>query len=289
MSLRGEGAPTGPITHLGPDGTVPAQLHDLLTPATLSLAGANVIMQLAQLPVGRGVAESKVDSGNLYKHPLKRARTTVGYVMVAVFGTDEERVALGAAVTAVHQHVRSGPGEPVRYTALDPTLQLWVAACMYRGFEDGYAVLHGPPPPELRDLIYSHGARLATTLQVPVTMWPPDREAFEAYWAEAESHIEMDEVTRAYLYDFAGLGFLPWPVPSLFGWFHRAVTAGFLPASFRQELGLPWGALEQRAFDINCRVLRTVNALMPRRLLTLPFDISLGDMRRRIRQGRNIL
>ena len=76
MSLRGEGAPTGPITHLGPDGTVPAQLHDLLTPATLSLAGANVIMQLAQLPVGRGVAESKVDSGNLYKHPLKRARTT---------------------------------------------------------------------------------------------------------------------------------------------------------------------------------------------------------------------
>ena len=39
---------TGPITHLGPDGTVPPELHDLLTPATLSLAGANIIMQLAQ-------------------------------------------------------------------------------------------------------------------------------------------------------------------------------------------------------------------------------------------------
>jgi uncharacterized protein (DUF2236 family) len=78
-------------------------------------------------------------------------------------------------------------------------------------------------------------------------------------------------------------------VPALFGWFHRAVTAGFLPDSFRQELGLPWGALERRAFDVNNRVLRTVNALMPRRLRTIPFDLSLGDMRRRIRQGRNIL
>ena len=280
---------TGPITHLGPGGKVPKELHDLLTPATLSLAGANIVMQLAHLPVGHGVAESKVDSGNLYQHPIKRARTTFGYVMVAVFGTDEDRVALGAAVTDVHRHVRSVPGEPVRYSALDPKLQLWVAACMYRGFEDSYSVLYGSAPPELLDLMYRHGARLATTLQVPATMWPPDREAFEAYWAEAEAEIEMDEVTRAYLYDFAGLGFLPWPVPLFFGWFHRAVTAGFLPASFRQELGLAWGRPEQRAFDVNRRFLRAVNALLPRPLRTLPFDLYLWDMQRRIRQGRNIL
>jgi uncharacterized protein (DUF2236 family) len=280
---------TGPITHLGPDGTVPKELHDLLTPVSLSLAGANIIMQLAQLPVGHGVAESKVESGALYMHPIKRARTTFGYVMIAVFGTDDDRVALGAAVTDVHRLVRSVPGEPVRYSALDPKLQLWVAACMYRGFEDSYSVLYGSPSPELLDLMYQHGARLATTLQVPATMWPPDREAFGAYWAEAEAKIEMDEVTRAYLYDFAGLGFLPWPVPNLFGWFHRAVTAGFLPASFRQELGLPWGWREQRAFDVNRRVLRAVNALLPRPLRTLPFDLYLWDMQRRISQGRNLL
>jgi len=280
---------TGPITHLGPGGKVPKELHDLLTPATLSLAGANIVMQLAQLPVGHGVAESKVDSGSLYQHPIKRARTTFGYVMIAVFGTDDDRVALGAAVTDVHRHVRSDPGEPVRYSALDPKLQLWVAACMYRGFEESYSVLYGSPPPELLDLMYRHSARLATTLQVPATMWPPDREAFEAYWAEAEAEIEMDEVTRAYLYDFAGLGFLPWPLPLFFGWFHRAVTAGFLPASFRQELGLAWGRPEQRAFDVNRRFLRAVNALLPRPLRTLPFDLYLWDMQRRISQGRNIL
>lgn len=284
-----DSAPTGPVTHLGPGGQVPRELHDLLTPATVSLAGANIIMQLAQLPVGHGVAESKVDNGNLYKHPIKRGRTTFGYVMVAVFGTDEERAALADAVTEVHRQVRSGPSEAVRYTALDPKLQLWVAACIYRGFEDGYALLHGPPPVELLDLIYRHGARLATMLQVPASMWPPDRASFEAYWSAAEARIEMDDVTRAYLYDFASLGFLPWPVPQVFGWFHRAVTAGFLPAAFREELGLPWGPREQRAFAFNRQFLRVANALTPRTLRALPFDLYLWDMRRRIRNGRNIL
>jgi uncharacterized protein (DUF2236 family) len=264
-------------------------LHNLLTPAVLSLAGANVVMQLAQLPVGRGVVESKVDSGNLYKHPIKRARTTFGYVMIAVFGTDKEREALGAAVTDVHREVRSSPSDPVRYTALDPKLQLWVAACIYRGFEDGYALLYGPPPSELSDLMYRHGARLATMLQVPPDMWPADREAFDAYWSDAVSRIEMDDVTRSYLYDFAGLGFLPWPIPHLFGWFHRAITSGFLEEPFRKELGLSWGWREQRAFALNQAVLRFVNSYTPRRVRTLPFDMYLWDMRRRIRDGRRML
>jgi uncharacterized protein (DUF2236 family) len=279
----------GPITHLGPDGKVPKELHDLLTPATVSLAGANIIMQLAQLPIGRAVVESTVDSGNLYKHPIKRARTTFGYVMIAIFGTDDERQALAHAVTEVHRGVRSGPDDPVRYTALDPRLQLWVAACIYRGIEDGYELLYGPPPPDLLDLIYRHGARLATMLQVPPAMWPPDRAAFETYWSEAAARITMDDVTRGYLHDFASLGFLPWPVPTVFGWFHRAITAGFLPAAFRRELGLAWGPREQRAFALNCLFLRLANTLTPRRLRALPFDLYLWDMRRRIRNDRVIL
>jgi uncharacterized protein (DUF2236 family) len=279
----------GPITHLGPGGRAPKELHDLLTPATVSLAGANIVMQLAQLPVGRGVAESKVDSGSLYKHPIKRGRTTFSYVMVALFGTDEERKILGDAVTEVHRAVRSSRSDQVKYNAFDPTLQLWVAACIYRGFEDGYVFLYGDPPPDLLDLMYRHGARLATTLQVPAAMWPADRSAFEAYWSDMVRQIEMDDVTRAYLYDFAGLGFLPWPVPLLLGRFHRAITAGFLPAEFRDELGLDWGRREQRLFALNRRVLRVVNAVTPRPLRTLPFDLYLVDVRRRIKRGRRLL
>ncbi len=255
----------------------------------MAAAGANIVMQLALLPVGRGVAESRVPSGSLYEHPIKRARTTFGYVMVALFGTDEERDALGREVTAVHGHVRSRPGDPVAYNASDPKLQLWVAACIYRGLEDVYRTVFGSPREEVLDTIYPHAARLATTLQVRPEMWPADRDAFEDYWRHMVERIEMDDVTRAYLYDFAGLGFLPWPVPRLFGSFHRTLTAGFLTEPFRRELGLPWGRREQRLFDATMRVLGAVNAVTPPRLRALPFDLYLWDTRRRIRMGRPVL
>ncbi len=49
------------------------------------LAGtANVIMQLALAPVGYGVLESTVESGQVTLHPVKRARTTFAYLAVAL-------------------------------------------------------------------------------------------------------------------------------------------------------------------------------------------------------------
>lgn len=262
------------------------ELRSALSPAALALGGANIVMQLARLPVGRGVAESRVDSGNLYKRPLKRARTTFGYVLVALFGTDAEREALGRAVGAVHRRVRSRPGDPVAYDAADPELQLWVAACIYKGIEDAHRLLHGSAPP---GEVYRRAARLASTLQVPEGWWPADRAEFEAYWSEQTAAIEMDQMTRAFLWDFTGLGFLPWPVPALFGRLHRAVTSGFLPEEFRAELGLPWGPAEKAVFAANAAVLRLADSLTPPSLRALPFDLLLADMRRRIQSGRRIV
>ena len=52
------------------------------------LAGsANVIMQLALPGVGYGVMESRVESGRIDRHPIKRARTTFTYLAVAGRGT----------------------------------------------------------------------------------------------------------------------------------------------------------------------------------------------------------
>ena len=62
---------------------------------------ANVIMQLALLPVGRGVAESTVDSGRVDKHPFKRQRTTGQYLVVAMLGSDAEREAIACGDAAM--------------------------------------------------------------------------------------------------------------------------------------------------------------------------------------------
>jgi len=277
-----------PITHLRGQ-PAPDALIKVLAGAGGLVAGANIVMQLANLKVGHGVAESRVERGALFAHPIKRARTTFGYVGIALWGTDEEREVLSEAVTRVHRQVRNLPGEAVRYSALDPKLQLWVAACIYRGMEDAHRLLHGEPTPEVVAAIYPHAARLATTLQVPPEMWPPDREAFEAYWQAEVAGIEMDEVTRSYLWDFTGLAFLPPPIPQLLGRFHRIVVAGALPPPFRDELGLPWGPLEQRVWDANLKVARTVHRVVPQPLLEAPIRLYLWDMRRRIRNRRNIV
>lgn len=276
------------ITHLGPGGRAPEVLADVLAGAGGLVAGANIVMQLANLKVGHGVAESRVDSGALFKHPLKRARTTFGYVGIALLGTDEDREVLAHEVTEVHKRVKSLPGAPVRYTALDPELQLWVAACIYKGMEDAHRIIHGPSSPELAE-IYPHAARLATTLQVPPEMWPPDREAFEAYWQAQVAAIEMDEVTRAYLWDFASLGFLWWPLPQLVGPLHRTIVAGSLPEPFRAALGLPWDPRQQRVYGAAVAATRALHRVVPRAILEIPLRAYLWDMQRRIGNRRGIV
>src|SRR5262245_9362608 len=76
---------------------------------SFAAAAANVVMQLAVPGVGYGVAESKVDSGSILKHPWKRLRTTSQYLAVAVFGSDEDRAAFREAVDVAHRQVISTP------------------------------------------------------------------------------------------------------------------------------------------------------------------------------------
>jgi uncharacterized protein (DUF2236 family) len=203
---------------------------------SLAAGGANVIMQLARLPVGRGVAESRVDSGRVDRHPVKRLRTTTAYLLIAMLGTDRERAELRRQIDRVHAMVRSRPDDPVAYDAFDPELQLWVAACLYKGLEDVHRVF-GPPVDErfFDDVLYPHAARLGTTLQVTEEMWPADRLAFEAYWKEGIARVEMDDVTRGYLRTIADLSFavaplgrLGRPLRALLRPIGEVVTGGFL-------------------------------------------------------------
>jgi uncharacterized protein (DUF2236 family) len=66
-------------------------------------------------------------------HPIKRVRTTFTYLAVATAGSDAQKEAFRRAVNRAHAHVYSTPDSPVQYNAFDPDLQLWVAACLYKG------------------------------------------------------------------------------------------------------------------------------------------------------------
>ncbi|MHB1088465.1 MAG: oxygenase MpaB family protein [Acidimicrobiales bacterium] len=255
----------------------------------LAPAGANVIMQLSQLGVGHGVVESRVVSGSLHRHPIKRTRTTLSYIMIAGFGTSDERAAIRTAVNAQHRQVQSLPSDRVRYNAFDPALQLWVAACMYQGVLDSVRFLYGDQQEGVLDEIYRLCSRFATTLQVPDSLWPADRTAFEGYWHTALSTVQMDAVTREYLRDFASLGFLPRAIHVTLGPAHRFITCGFLAPVFREELGLSWGPRRQVVFDGTLKMLAFFNRSLPSLLREFPWNFILRDARRRIALGRPLV
>jgi uncharacterized protein (DUF2236 family) len=258
------------------------------------LAGpANVIMELALPAVGYGVMESRVESGRADRHPVKRARTTFTYLAVATRGTDEQKKAYRRAVNKSHAQVYSTADSPVQYNAFDKDLQLWVAACLYKGGVDVARIFIGEADDETADRQYQEAMALATTLQVPAEMWPADRAAFDKYWQESLDKLHIDDTIREYLYPFAvsrirGVR-LPKRLQEPLEQFNLLITTGFLPQRFRDEMRLEWNADKQRTFDRLMAAIRFVNNLTPRIVREFPFNLLLRDVDRRIRTGRPLV
>jgi uncharacterized protein (DUF2236 family) len=269
------------------------RIDDGLMGMALLLGPANVIMQLARPGVGYGVLESRVESGRVDLHPIKRARTTFTYLAVAMAGSDEQKAAFRRAVNGAHAEVYSTPESPVEYNAFDPELQLWVAACLYKGGVDFYRTFVGEMDDEDAERHYRDGMVLGTTLQVPPEMWPANRAAFDRYWQESLEKVHIDDAVRDYLYPIAagrirGLT-LPERLQRLADKPGLLITTGFLPQRFRDEMRLPWNATRQRRFDRLMAVLRVVNYLMPRFVRRFPFNVLLWDLDRRIKTGRPLV
>lgn len=270
-----------------------AGFDDGLMGVALLAGPANVIMQLARPGVGYGVQESKVHSGRVDLHPIKRARTTFTYLAVAGRGTDEQKAAFRRAVNKAHAQVRSTPESPVEYNAFDKNLQLWVAACLYKGSVDVYRLFIGEMDEETADRHYRDGITLGTTLQVPAEMWPADRAAFDKYWQESLDQVHIDDTIREYLYPIAvgrlrGLT-LPGPLQRFNENLACLITTGFLPQRFRDEMRLPWDPQRQRRFERLIKVLSFVNNAVPGFVRQFPFNVLLKDLDWRVRTGRPLV
>ena len=252
----------------------------------LAPASANVVMQLSRLGVGRGVAESRVHSGSLFRHPLRRTRMTLTYIDVSLYGTEEERRELRRHVNAQHRDVRSRPGDAVAYDAYDPNLQLWVGACMYVGSLQGYETLYGAAPEDVAEELLARCARFSTTLQVPAHQWPRDRASFAMYWQESLKEVSLDEVTRNYLREFIDLRYLPRPLGAVLRPLNRLLTGGYLEPAFRDALELDWTSRRQRQFERAQAVMRWLDRYLPTWLAIFPWNLVRYDSRRRLARGR---
>lgn len=279
----------------------PGEVHPFepLTPETIQpyldglaafLGGtANVIMQLSLRPVGRGVLESTVDSGKVTLHPVKRLRTTLTYIAVAMMGSDEERAAYREAVNRSHRPVRSGAQSPVKYNAFDPKLQLWVAGTIYWGLDDLYTRMHGPLDPADSEALYQYSARLGTTLQMRQEMWPADRASFLAWWEENLVQYRIEPALRDYFDDLIDLRMMPRPVQFAFAGLQRFMVAGLLPQHVRDEMRMTWTERDQHRFDQLLRGISLVHNRLPKQARLFPLNAYMFDLRRRMRLGKPLV
>ena len=254
---------------------------------------ANVIMELARPGVGYGVKDSRVESGRADRHPIKRARTTFTYLAVALSGTDEQKATYRRAVNRSHAQVYSTPDSPVEYNAFDKDLQLWVAACIYKGFVDVHRIFVGELADDAADRHFREGMALGTTLQVTPDMWPADRKAFDEYWQQSLDLVHIDDAVREYLFPIAAGRIagvkIPRSIERRLDAVNLFITTGFLPQRFRDEMKLPWDAAKQRRFNRIMAAIGTVNYVMPRFVRRFPFNWMLTDLDWRIRTGRPLV
>jgi uncharacterized protein (DUF2236 family) len=278
---------------LGRDPDQRRRLHRKVDGIGAVLAGgANVALQLSWRPVARGVLESPVSSGSIFTRPLKRTRTTLTYLAVAMYGDEETRAAYREAVNGSHRQVRSAPGAEVPYNAFDRGLQLWVASCLYYGARDMAQRMHGPLDPEREREVFEMGRRFGTTLQVTDEMWHESLEAFEEYWANGLAQATasgMDDDTVRMLRSLLEARVLPFPLSAALAPLVRFSNTGFLPPEVRELLGLEWSSTQDLWHATFLRVLGAALWPLPDALRAFPFNLLLVDVAVRRRLGRPLV
>ena len=238
-------------------------LADVAAEAVLLAGGGRaILLQVAHPAVAAGVAAHS----RFATDPSARLRGTLTYVYAAVYGTPAQRALVKERVDRAHAAVR-GPG----YDALDPELQLWVAATLYDSMVVAHDAVLGPLDEAAAERVYREFGVLGSTLQVPVSRWPSNRAAFAEYFADASAALRVGDdaraIARRLLRPEAAAPWLRAVMPTV-----RLVTAGLLPPELRRAYGLPWSAGRERRLRLIRGAARRVYPLLPRGVRFGPRD-----------------
>lgn len=227
--------------------------------------GRAILLQIAVPAIGHGVARHS----DFTNDPLHRLHGTLSYVYALANGTEADRAAMRRAVNHAHAPVRSGAGDDPAYNAMDPALQLWVAATLYETAIAMYERVFGQLDAESADGVYREYASLGTALQMPLDLWPDDRAAFREYWDAQVAVLSVDAAAAGVQKQL----FYPTAVPfgiRLIMPLVRFVTVGLLPDSVRGLYGLDWTTRQERRFTRTMRVGGAVYRALPRGIRHFP-------------------
>lgn len=203
-----------------------------------------LLMQLAHPAVAAGVA----DHSDFRTDPWRRLAGTLRSYLTIVYGTTPVARAEIRRLNALHREI-TGPG----YAARDPELALWVHATLVDSTMAVADAWLEPIGPDRRAAFYAETRPVGRAFGVRDDLLPADVDAFEDYidgMLAPGGPVRVSLVAR----ELAGVVLNP-PLAPLAGWlaFVPATayawtlwpSIGLLPASVREDYGLPWGVREQ--------------------------------------------
>lgn len=241
-------------------------------------AGRAILLQLAHPQIGLAIAKHSDFASN----PLSRLVHTLGYIYALSNGTPEQQRIIVDYVDTAHAPVRGTrnveEGTPA-YSALDPTLQLWVAATLYDSARVIAAqVLPGAGPDDEEEL-YRQYARLGDALQMPQHFWPESLSDFDRYFDQTLEGLEVTEPIRSLSDElFAGTN-APW-------WIRRGlplmrdVTVAQLPSKVREQFGYELTAKLSKRNRRTVTLIRWATRILPKLLRHAPMRLMLRHVDR---------
>ncbi|WP_159612478.1 oxygenase MpaB family protein [Glutamicibacter sp. JC586] len=235
-------------------------------------AGRAILMQLAHPQIGLAIDKHSDFASN----PLSRLIHTLGYIYALSNGTAEQQRTMINYVNAAHRNVHS-PRDLVKktpaYSALDPKLQLWVAATL---FDSARVIAAQVLPGDIQhnEALYRQYTRLGRALQMPSTFWPATLGEFDQYVIQTQEKLCVNERIRALADElFTGRNapwWIRWGLPLI-----RDVTIAQLPTGIREQFGF---VLSRKIYRRNAAVIRVVRwatRILPVWIRHLPMRLML--------------
>jgi uncharacterized protein (DUF2236 family) len=226
-----------------------------------------LLLQIAHPLVAAGVAEHS----DFRADPWARLSGTLRSYLRIVYGTSEAARGEIRRLNELHRGIRGDVTEEAarhrhgrRYSALDPSLSMWVHATLVDSTIAAYDAWIEPLSRDDRARYYEETLPVGRAFGIPAATLPPDLESFEAYLegmlardgpvqvgdvardlADAILHPPLGAAVAAAGWPFTRVAGLADAIPSrAYGWLFWP-SIGLLPARIREQYGLPWGFRER--------------------------------------------
>jgi len=234
------GEPAGDPGLIGP-GSMSWEIHSDVAAITIGGLSA-IVMEILHPSVMAGVQEQS----SYQEDPLRRGRTTFGYVVTTTFASTPSATRLINAVKSMHGRVNGTRPDGVPYRALDPELIGWVHTCIPWAVMTAYDRYRRPLTPLEKDRYLREQAvigRMGGAGPVPESM-----AELDDYLHEIRGRLAVTQQTVEFIEFLTGRsGDYPtnaWDRTDL--WLTLAESMSLMPRWARQLTGTDHGELFRR-------------------------------------------